>query len=418
MKLLIYSANYAPEQTGIGKYSGEMAAWLAARGHEVRVVAAPPYYPEWRVAASHRGRGYAREVIDGVPVWRAPLWVPAQPSGLKRVVHLVSFAICSAPVMLWHVTWRPDVVLVVAPAFLCTPAALVTARLAGAASWLHVQDFEVDVAFRQGLLKGQLLHKWVGGAERWLFRRFDRVSSISRRMLTQVRVKGVAPAATIFFPNWVDTHSIRPQPAGAGAYRAELGIASDAVVALFSGSLGRKQGLMLLSAAARLLQGEAGLVFVICGDGVLKDELAAASVGQANVRLLSLQPQERLGELLSMADIHLLPQSAEAADLVMPSKLSGMLASGRPVVATSVPGTEIADVLEDCGVVVPPDDADALAAAVQTLALDPARRARLGANARLWAEERIGKDAVLGMLETNLQALSGASRASARPQPR
>ena len=190
------------------------------------------------------------------------------------------------------------------------------------------------------------------------------------------------------------------------------------MVALFSGSLGRKQGLQLLPAAARLLQAESKLVFVICGDGVLKEELAAASAGLANVRLLPLQPQERLGELLGMADIHLLPQSAEASDLVMPSKLSGMLASGRPVVATSAPGTEIADVLQGCGIVVPPDDAEALAAAVHSLAADPARRASLGAQARVRAEEGIGKNAVLGMLEAGLKALRLAKAAEIRPQPR
>ena len=75
MKILIYSANYAPEPTGIGKYSGEMAEWLAAQGHEVRVVAAPPYYPNWQIAKGYRWPLYRRERIHNVDVWRAPLWV-------------------------------------------------------------------------------------------------------------------------------------------------------------------------------------------------------------------------------------------------------------------------------------------------------------------------------------------------------
>ena len=71
MRILVCSANYTPELTGIGKYSGEMGAWLAARGHEVRVVAAPPYYPAWRVHEAWRGRAFRRELVDGVRVWRA-----------------------------------------------------------------------------------------------------------------------------------------------------------------------------------------------------------------------------------------------------------------------------------------------------------------------------------------------------------
>ena len=85
MKILIYSANFAPEPTGIGKYSGEMAAWLSARGHEVRAVAAPPYYPQWRVSHDYRWPPYRREHWNSVDVWRAPLWVPASPRGLTVI---------------------------------------------------------------------------------------------------------------------------------------------------------------------------------------------------------------------------------------------------------------------------------------------------------------------------------------------
>ncbi len=408
MKILLYSANFAPEPTGVGKYSGEMAAWLAAHGHQVRVVCAPPYYPAWRVAPADARPPWRREQWQGVDVWRAPLWVPRRPGGLTRVLHLLSFAVASLPPLLAQLFWRPAVVLTVAPFLVCAPAGWLVARLCGAAAWLHVQDFEVDVAFRMGLLgapRGQgRVRAGVMLAERGLLRRFDRVSSISRRMVERLVHKGVDAARVRLLPNGVDVQVLRPLQRPS-AYRAELGIAPEAVVALFSGTLGAKQDLLLIPRAAQLLAQHPAVVFVVCGEGVMKDELAAACTGLANVHLLPLQPAERLAELLGLADIHLLTQSAQAEDLVLPSKLSGMLASGRPVVATVRPGTEIAELLADCGVLVPPDDAAALAAAVLGLASDAPRRRRLGARARSVAEQTLGAQAVLQQLQAELEAL-------------
>jgi colanic acid biosynthesis glycosyl transferase WcaI len=395
MRILIYSTNFAPEPTGIGKYSGEMAAWLADQGHEVRVVAAPPYYPDWRTDSAYLWPPFRREQWRGVEVWRTPLWVPKSPTGFTRIVHLLSFAVTSFPVMMWQILWRPELVLSVAPAFVCAPAALLTARLAGAKSWLHLQDFEIDVAFGLGLLKGKLLQRFVLRMERAILRRFDTVSTISGRMVEKLLTKGVVHGRTRYFPNWVDIPRTRPVK---GNYRAQLGIPRDAVVALFSGSLGGKQGLMVIPAAASLLRSRQNIVFVICGDGLMKPDLETAVAGLANVRLLPLQPPERLSELLGMADIHLLPQSPDAADLVLPSKLSGMLASGRPVIATCHPGTEISEIVSRCGVVVAPQDSTALARAVSTLADDGTLRLELGRRAREFAESNFERNAVLGTM--------------------
>jgi colanic acid biosynthesis glycosyl transferase WcaI len=161
LKILLYSVNFAPEPTGIGKYSGEMAAWLADHGHSVRVVTAPPYYPNWEIDPNYARPRFRREQWRGVDVWRAPLWVPKSPSGLTRVLHLLSFALMSFPVVLRQVFWRPDLLVTVAPALMCAPAGLLIARLCGAQSWLHLQDFEVNVAFHMGLLKGTLLQRIV-----------------------------------------------------------------------------------------------------------------------------------------------------------------------------------------------------------------------------------------------------------------
>ena len=395
MRILIYSANFAPEPTGIGKYSGEMAAWLAERGDSVRVVAAPPYYPEWKVHPDYLRPRYRRDQWQGVDVWRAPLWVPKIPGGFARVMHLLSFAFTSFPLVVRQVFWRPDLVIVVAPAFVCAPAALLTARLCGAEAWLHLQDFEVDVAFRLGLLKGKVLQELVLRMERSILRRFDVVSSISSRMVERLLMKGVKEERTRYFPNWVDISHIKPSPV-VGRYRAELGIASDATVVLFSGSLGDKQGLMVIPEVAGLLASRTDIAFVICGDGVMKPKLEAATVGMSNVRFLPLQPFERLGELLGMADIHLLPQSPDAADLVLPSKLSGMLASGRPVIATCRQGTELHNVVSKCGLVVPPQDISGLVGAISKLADEPVIRLELGRRARAYAEANFERDAILG----------------------
>lgn len=408
MKILIYSANFAPELTGIGKYSGEMAEWFAAQGHNVRVISAPPYYPEWEVHAPYTGRAYTRERWRGVHVWRTPIWVPLQPSGLMRILHLVSFALSSMPVALRQAFWRPDVVLTVAPALACAPVGWLTARMAGAKAWLHLQDFEVDVAFRMGLLRGTCARIFVNWVERHLLRRFDLVSSISWKMVNRLKEKGVDERAIRFFPNWVDTSTVRPlnRPS---SYLPMLGIPNDSTVCLFSGTWGSKQGLMVIPAAAQLLRNTKEIHFVICGHGIMRPEIEAACLDLPNVHLLPLQPQEKLNELLGLASIHLLPQSPEAEDLVLPSKLTGMLSSGRPIIATCRKDTEIGSVVSQCGVVVPPEDASALAIAITRLHKDPALRKELGSRGRKYSDEHLAKERILSAIEREFFYATGCT---------
>jgi colanic acid biosynthesis glycosyl transferase WcaI len=403
MKLLVYGINFAPELTGIGKYTGEMVAWLAARGHEVRVVTAPPYYPDWAIRPGYSGSRYAREDWRGATVFRTPLWVPRKLTGLKRLLHLASFALSSLPTLLAQWRWKPDVVWVTEPPLFCSPAALAFARLRSAKAWLHIQDYEVDAAFELGLLKGAGARSIVAAAERGLMRRFDRISTISSRMMERAGSKGCEAARLVSLPNWADVSAVQPLQA-ASSYRAELGIAQDAVVALYSGNMGAKQGLELLAEMAHLLQGRPDLEFVFCGNGAGRADLMRRCEKLANVRFLDLQPVERLGDLLGLADIHLLPQRADAADLVMPSKLTGMLSSGRPVVAGARPETELGRVAAQCGIAVAPDDARAFADAVLTLASQPDLRRELSLRARAFAEANFDRDAVLARFERDLEA--------------
>jgi len=367
-----------------------MAGALAAAGHEVSVVTAPPYYPEWRLRDGYRRWWYQSVTIATLNVVRCPLWVPGNPSGLRRLLHLLSFALTSFPAMLRFAFWRPHLIWVVEPTLMCAPAALAVGWFSRASTWLHIQDLEVDAAFDLGLLRSRLVRQSCLAIERFLMRRFDKVSTISGPMLERVQGKGVESGRGLLFPNWVDIEAIRPLQSDS-PYRQQLGLQQSDVVALYAGSMGRKQGLEILAAIAHGLTEHESIKFVFCGNGPGRNDLEAKCRGLSNVTFIDLQPFDRLNELLNAADIHLLPQRADAADLVLPSKLTGMLASGRPVVATAHEDTELARLVQECGIVVEPECVDALVAAVRALADDQPRRRNLGKAGRRYAEENLSR---------------------------
>ncbi|MCX7144222.1 MAG: glycosyltransferase WbuB [Proteobacteria bacterium] len=415
MRILIHGIHFLPDLIGIGRFTGDMAWWLALQGHQVRVVVAPPFYPEWKVAKGYSWWRFTRQktgfvlpkrvpAIAGgdLSVCRCPIWVPAKPTGIKRILHFVSFALCSFPVMLMQCFWRPNVVLVIEPTLFCGPQAWLVARLSGARAWLHIQDLEVDAAFEMGLLPSGLLSQFAYAVERFLLRRFDQVSTISVNMLTRLKAKGVAKG--VLFPNWVDTEAIFPL-SRVSSIRQELGLSDDLVVALYSGNMATKQGLEILIEAARSLAGNASIRFIICGDGPAKARLQDLALGLDNIMFLPLQPIEKLNDLLNLGDIHLLPQLADVADLVMPSKLTGMLASGRPVVATAAVGTQVEEVVRGRGIIVKPGDILALAAAVGALAVNSEMRQKFGQAAREYALANLSKEAVLRRVESDLVAV-------------
>ena len=390
-RLLILSLNYAPEQVGIGPYSAGLAQMLARDGWAVTVVAGQPYYPEW----IRRGRGWTRTVEHGVTVSRCPHYVPAKPSGARRLLHHFTFAKAAAlPMLKSALRQRPDVVFAVAPSMMAFPIAWLAARLSGAKLWLHVQDFEVEAALATGLLApAGLPARLAAHIERTFLRICDRVSTISPQMVAKLAEKGVARSARQQLRNWAN-HAPRIAHASGDGLRVEWGI-GDRVVVLYSGNMAGKQGLETLVDAARLLSNETEILFILAGEGPSRKALEARAGGAAHITFMPLQPEDRFAELMRLADIHVLPQLAGAADLVLPSKLTNMLASGRPVVATAAPGTGLAQEVHGCGLIVPPEDSAALASAIKNLAADHALRAKLGAAAGERAAERWTAQAAL-----------------------
>lgn len=395
MRILIYSLNYAPELTGIGKYSGEMAEWLAAHGHDVRVIAAPPYYPAWQVADGYRAARYSVEEINGVDVYRCPMYVPKKVRALSRIFHLLSFAITSFPIAMQHALfWRPSIIFVVQPPIFCAPTAWLASKLSGATSWMHVQDFEIDAAFNFGFFNSTVARGFMAYHEKWLMRLFDRVSTISNGMRESLLNKGVDAKNIRMVPNWVDVTSIKPLDRPS-RLRHVLAISADKIVVLYSGNMGKKQGLELLVEVAFLMSSKPELLFVFCGDGSERLAIEKRCACLRNVLFVPLQPLDNLNELMNLADIHVLPQRAGAETAVMPSKLSTMLASGKPIVATASVGSEVAKIVENCGLRVNYGDTVAMAKAIANLADHPVMRAAFGAQARLYATQYLHRDKIL-----------------------
>ncbi|WP_304304687.1 glycosyltransferase WbuB [Pseudacidovorax intermedius] len=405
MRILIYGINYSPELTGIGKYTGEMARWLNNNGHEIRVVCAPPYYPMWRVDNTI-GNRYSESSEDGVKVYRAPLWVPAQPRAVTRILHLLSFAVTSVLPLIRQLRWKPDLIWCVEPTLACAPATLLLAKISGSKTWLHVQDFEVDAAFGITLKAPSTIKRIAFLAERQILRKFDVVSTISSKMVELANKKRNIGGGTILFRNWVDCSFINRQ--ASSDYRRELNLLHTDTVVLYSGNMGGKQGLEILPQVAERLKNHSTIKFVFCGNGAMRDELAEQCEGLENVQMMDLQPFEKLNELLNLADIHLLPQRSDAADLVLPSKLTGMLASGRPVIATAHKETELGQIFMDaqCGVIVEPESSEALASAILKLAEDEKYRELLGKNARQYAIKKLDKESILQFFNEHIISVS------------
>lgn len=388
-RVLVLGINYAPEEIGIAVYTTGLCEALAARDIDVEVVTTWPYYPRWH-ADRPAWRLYGAETRNGVRVLRCPIYVPRAPSGAKRLLHHLSFA-CSVivPLTVKAMRRRPDLVLCIAPSLVAAPAAAIVARLSGAQSWLHVQDFELEAALATGLIgKRSRATRMLRRIEERIYAGFTRLSSISREMCARLSAHG----DVVEVRNWADD-DIAPL-AETSSYRARWGIATSHV-ALYSGNIALKQGIELILEAAALLAHRTDLTFVICGNGPTRQRVDELADALPNVRVFDLQPKADLNELLAMATVHLLPQRAEAAGLVLPSKLTNMLASGRPVIGTAAPDTDLAHEIDGCGQVTPPGDAVAFAAAIERLLDDAALRGRQGEAALSRAREIWGKKAVV-----------------------
>ena len=415
MRIAIVSINYAPDQTGIAAYTTGLAEYLAAQGHAVRVHTGFPYYPTWRKPARDHGALYRRESLNGVTVSRSYLYVPAHPTPMKRVVHEASFA--ASALLGYLFAQRVDVTIVVSPPLPLGIPLLTAARFKRSRSILHVQDLQPDAAVNLGMLKAGALTRLLYAIERHTYAVADYVSSISHGMLEAIRRKGVSREKLVLFRNWAHNGAIRPLPRMT-AYRSQWGL-EDKFVVLYAGNLGVKQGLEMLLDAAERLAAHPDIAFVIVGDGGEKENLVqqAAARGLARMMFQPLQPFERLAELLATADVSVIPQKEGVRDIVLPSKLGNILASGRPVVVAAHGDSDLAHMMRSsaAGCCVEPGDSAAMAEALLALRGSPAERERLARNGLELMRSTLSEKAVLGQFAGFLEELARGGGVVAAP---
>jgi len=385
MKLLCVGLNYEPEPTGIALYTAGLCEALTKQGHDVRVVTAAPYYPYWKTFSGHGGLRWRRSVEAGVRILRCPIYVPSRVTGLTRITHYLSFLITSFFPILWlAMRQRPDVIINVAPTLISTLPGLLAAKVFGGKSLIHVQDFEVEAAFATNqMASGSLAARLAMRFGDAVLRSHNLATTISPAMVARLNVKR-APRNDVYeLRNWADIAAIIPKHSS--TYRERWSIKTPNVV-LYSGSIGRKQGLETAIEAAKMLDQRGDVTLIICGNGPYREALEEMALGVGCIQFHDLQPKDQLGELLNLATVHLLPQTRDAADLVLPSKLTNMLASGRAIIACADLGTGLALEIADCGILAEPEDPAALAAAITQLIDDPDMQRYLGKAARIRAE--------------------------------
>lgn len=409
LKILILGVNYAPELTGIGPMTTEFAEDFARAGHEVVVATTFPFYPKWRWYEPPGLRTV--ETRNGVEVRRFRMLLPRDRGAAWRILSDTSFTAATLPNVVG--IRRPDCIVAVSPPVQVAVTAAILRQFWGSPVCLLVKDLPLEAALATGMMRGGRLYRAGLALERWSCRLADHIVVIDEAMRVNLAAKGIAAERISSIPDWIDVRSIRPVEAEPHL-RNVLGARNGEFLALHTGNMGEKQGLLNLIDATSHLRDLSRFRITLMGEGSQRPLIEAAVEGQqlSNVKLLPLQPAELFHRLLGAADALVVNQCANVVDSVAPSKLLSYMAAGRPVVAAVNEHSVAARLVRESGggVVVPAEDPPALALALEHLSNDPDMRSALGRAGREYVERTFDKGPLMVQWERLLVSLSQRRR--------
>ena len=382
MRICFFNRSYWPDQAATGQLLTELAEDLVSRhGCEVTVVAGRPLHAE---AGVRKGRGAVeRETRAGVTILRAhgTRFNPRRFAG--RVSNYLSY-FASANLARLRIE-RPDVVVSLTDPPIIGLTALWTARRAGARFVFLCEDVFPEVAMLLEDFRNQAVNRALDGVNRHLLREADVVVALGDRMRRRlVEEKGADPSRISVIHNWADCEAIVPG-SKENAFARAHGLA-DKFVVMHSGNVGLSQNLDVLVEAAARLASKPRLVVAIVGDGARREALEreAARRRLSNVRFFPYQPKDSLHDSFAAADVFVVSLKPGIEGYIVPSKVYGILAAGRPYIAAVDPSCEVATIAREhaCGLPVPAADPDALASAIASLHDDPRTTRAMGLRAR------------------------------------
>jgi len=383
MRILVLNQYFHPDQASTGQVLTELCEDLAEH-HDVTVVAGRPSYdPVGRGPT----RGFVSEDHHG-PVRVLRTWSTTFPrrSMAGRLWNYATYlASCLAGALRAE---RPDVILTMTDPPLVAAAAMALSE-ARSIPFVYVsQDVFPDVGVVLGRMRSRALVRGLAALNRALRTRASAVVAIGRDMERRLAALGVPPAKIRVIPNWADGSLIRPLD-GASRLRLEQGW-QDRFVVMHSGNVGLSQELGVLLEAADRLRGHEDVAFAIVGNGAAKVGLQreAARRRLGNVRFLPYRPKEELSDSLGAADVHVVSLRRGLAGCIVPSKVYGIMAAGRPFIGAVEESSEVAMIIREheCGARIDPNDPDALARAILKMRETP--RDAMGKRGRL-AFERL-----------------------------
>lgn len=388
-RIVFINQYYWPDHASTAQHLTDLAEALAEAGHDVHVVCSRGGYRPGRPARP------VREVHNGVTIHRASATALGRRSMLHRYADYLSFYVLA----FWIALRLPRFDVVVT---LTTPPiiGLIGTMLRRFKKSRHVywsMDLHPDASMALGKMRKSSpvvkLLAWISDA---VYRAADRVVVLGPYMADRIAAKGAKPARIEMVPVWSRRDEIYPLPREGHPLRAELGLA-DSFVIMYSGNLGLAHSFEEFLDAARLLRERRDIVFLFVGEGPRLSEVRTAREreGLENVRLLDYFPREQLHASLSVADVHLISMRPEMTGIVVPGKLYGAMASGRPTIFVGPAHCESADTIREagCGFTVRQGDADGLVAAITQLAANPDLASEMGERGRMAFLEEHERDA-------------------------
>lgn len=398
MNLTILNQYYAPDEAATAQMAADLGAELMRTGHTVRAICCDRSYGQPK-------RRYARrEAIEGVVIDRVRSTAFGRSSAIGRVTDYVTFLAGAARRLLSAP--KPDVVVVLTTPPMIAYLALVVRRVRPFKLAFWSMDVYPDIAYELGAMKrGSFAGRVFGRMSEAVLRSSDVVVALGETMAERLRLNGAANVEVVH--NWADEDAIVPRTAIDRPPRVEWGW-QERFVILYSGNLGLAHEFeTVLKAARRLSATLPNVLFAFVGVGPRLKEVREAARDLPNVEFRDYVDRSQLGDTLTAADLHLVTLRPNMPGLLVPSKIYGILAAGRPTIYVGPASGEIASILREgrCGTNVLNGDVDGLVSAVRDYACEPFRRDTEGANARALFEARFTRKKSLDAFRRVLEGL-------------